>query len=444
MSETPHDHQEPLAAMVADVPHVDEYFGVWCVEPQRFMLAVDQVLHIDLRSHLTSQRAPEAMEARRDTGYAVLPGGVAVIDLSGPMQKYTSSLSGGTSTVYARRKIRAAIADDQVAAIVLRIDSPGGTAAGTQDLADDVAAAARRKPTIAYIEDMGASAAYWTASQATAVWANRTGLVGSIGTFAVIHDLSAHAGQLGVKVHVVKAGAMKGAGVPGTEITETQLAEWQRVVDGLNEHFLKAVSQGRKMPLAAVKDIADGRVHLGEYAMRLGLVDRVGSFDQAVAEARKQVRSNAGNITAAAPPQPVSEELVMSETETKQPTAASYEDLKACLPGASSDFICEQLDRKATIDQATSAWMERQQAEIDRLRQQTAARPQAAGVEPMPQQIAAEQETADAGTQFAELVAQEMQQRRCSRAMATRRVAAKHPDLREAWVAEHNQNHRRA
>jgi len=201
-----------LSELAADVPHLEEYFGVWAIRPETFQAAVDRVVGMDLRAHVEANTSPAAREAMRDTSYQVLPGGIAVIDLVGPMQKYTSSISGGASTVYARRKLRAAAMSDEVTAIIVRIDSPGGTVAGTQELADDVAAAAKRKTTVAMIEDMGASAAYWTASQASAVWANRTALVGSIGTFAVIHDLSAHAGQLGVKVHVVKAGEHKGGG----------------------------------------------------------------------------------------------------------------------------------------------------------------------------------------------------------------------------------------
>src|SRR5581483_9650939 len=109
----------------------------------------------------------------------------------GMLMKGQSSM-GGTSTVMARRDIRQAVADQDVAGILLAIDSPGGTVAGTDDLAAEVRQARTSKPVWAAIDDLGASAAYWVASQTQRVTVNSpTALVGSIGTLQVIRDLSA-------------------------------------------------------------------------------------------------------------------------------------------------------------------------------------------------------------------------------------------------------------
>lgn len=277
-----------------NVPHIDQYFGVWAMEAQRFLAVANSVRRIDLAAHVARQRTPEGRAALAEQAGRDYPltDGIAVINLVGPLMKYVGSLQEGTSTLAVRRQIRNAAASPEVAGILLRFDTPGGTVAGTEDLGSDIAAAAARKPVHGYIEDLCASAGYWCGSQTARITANATALVGSIGTFCVVYDLSKFAEAEGVKVHVVKAGEFKGTGVPGTEITDAQLAEYQRMVNGLNDHFLAAVKNGRQMKAGQVKELADGRVHLAAEARSLGLIDGVGSFDQAIADLRKAVKSS--------------------------------------------------------------------------------------------------------------------------------------------------------
>jgi len=361
--------------VAAEVPHLDEYFGIWAIQEEPFRAAVARVNGLDLQVHVRAQKAagpPQAAAANRD--YQPAGDGVAVINLSGPMQKYVSSLSGGTSTVAVRRALRTAVRDETVRSILLRIDSPGGTVSGTRDLADDVAAAAAEKPVHAYIEDLGASAAYWVASQATKVYANPTAMVGSIGTFAVIYDFSAQASMIGVKVHVLRAGDFKGAGQPGTEVTAEQLAEWQRIVNELNEHFIRGVSAGRKLSLGATRALADGRVHIGQAAADLNLIDGVQTFDATLlALSKPSARRNTVTQQQQLPP------AEQAATPPPVPQAAGYEDLKAACPGADSDFLCSQLDGKATLDQARTAWMQEQNRRIEAAEEETRQAQAAAG-----------------------------------------------------------------
>jgi signal peptide peptidase SppA len=218
--------------------------------------------------------------------------GVAVIELEGPLMKLQSKY-GGSSTLAARSMIRHAVKDSSVRVIMLHIDSPGGTVAGTHDLAQEVSAANKTKPVYAHIDDLGASAAYWVASQAQRITANATAMVGSIGTYAVVHDMSGMAEMEGIKVHVISTGEFKGMGIPGTVVTDKQLAYMQERIDGLNEHFLKGVTTGRGMPRSQLNDIADGRVFIALKAMGLGLIDAVSSFDQAYATAVKDAARQA-------------------------------------------------------------------------------------------------------------------------------------------------------
>ena len=210
--------------------------------------------------------------------------GLAVIELSGALTKsrgWLQEIFGNWSMAEVGESVEAAAGDPAVREILLRVESPGGTADGTDDLAEQVHRATKRKTVTAYADGLMASAAYYIASQATRVVASRSALVGSIGTYATLYDLSGMMAQKGIKVHVVKAGAHKAAGAPGTEIKPEDLLEVQRTVDGVNALFLSAVRRGRpKMNLEAV---ADGRVFLGREALALGLVDGVESWGDLLA-----------------------------------------------------------------------------------------------------------------------------------------------------------------
>lgn len=285
-------------AAVSAVPHVDQWCGPWAILPAHLEMLAQAIQSLNLGSHL--QEVSEGKNAVLMAGsgadwysdYTMLTeDGIAVTAALGTLMKHRASMSRNTSTVALRRSIRAAAIDDRVKGIMVAVDSPGGTVAGTKDLAADIAAAAQIKPVHAYIEDLGASAAYWISSQASHLSAGPTALVGSIGTFAVVHDLSKLAEEQGVKVHVVKAGDHKGTGVPGTEVTDGQLAEMQRMIDGLNEHFLAGVQAGRGLSQATVKSLNDGRVHLAETAVDMQLIDAVESFDVAMDRLRQQTKT---------------------------------------------------------------------------------------------------------------------------------------------------------
>lgn len=281
---------------------LDEYFGTWAIAPEHGRGLAQQVATMNVRLHVLRQEAAAEAEATTQQvaaaaegfgaryGETLLEDGTAIIRVEGTLMKFTSSMSRGTGTVELRRQVRRAQASSAVQRVMLVIDSPGGTVAGTKELADDVAALAAAKPTHAFVEDLMASAALWVGVQASVVSAGDTSLVGSIGTFMAVYDYSKYAAKQGLKVHVVssdEANDFKGAGTPGTKITDKQLAEWRRVVNGLNAHFLAGVSRGRKrLGDAKVKELADGRVHIASDAKSLGLIDHVEGLDAALSRLR--------------------------------------------------------------------------------------------------------------------------------------------------------------
>lgn len=230
---------------------------------------------------------PKAIQLQADVGVKKT-GKIAVVPVHGVLTKDADiwmMIFGGTSSAQTRGTLEQLIADPEVSGILLHVDSPGGQVAGIGDLGDVIAASS--KPIHAYGEDLVASAAMWVASQAGHFTASPHAEVGSIGVYQTIWDQSEAAKQIGIQVHVVKAGAFKGIGVAGTEVTDAQLKEVQRNVDATYDHFVTAVARGRKMDEAQVRKLADGRVHYAADAQKLGLVDKVGTFHDALSTLAK-------------------------------------------------------------------------------------------------------------------------------------------------------------
>jgi len=336
-----------------------EYLDVWAMMPDR-CLALAKSLHgCDWPTHLAAWRAKQTERADAGGGgrqpYTLTAAGIAVVGIAGPLMKQVGSMEDGTSTVLVRRQIRAATNSADVKGIMLLVDSPGGTIAGTADLADDIAKAETKKPTATYYQDLGASAAIWAGSQTGYQSANVTAAIGSIGVYTVAHDLSKMAEQEGVGVYVIASGKHKGLGVPGTPVSAELLAELQKRVDGLAVHFIQAVARGRKLSIEAVTEIADGRVHAAADAVSLKLIDRVESFDEALAALERRIGSQSKG------------RKVMSSENPTAPVAATLQQLEAACPGASSDFFLQQLKVGATVSAAQTALIAGLNAQITAL-----------------------------------------------------------------------------
>lgn len=274
-----------LAAYSSDAKCAAQHFGPWMVDPRWMTGALDAV------QSGVYQAAAKGEES--GPGDYIVEDGLAHLAIRGHITKYPSTF-GGTSSVLARRQLRAAAADDAVDAIMLHVDSPGGMAWGTGELANDIRAIKVTKPIYAHIEDLGASAAYWIASQATRVTATDSTEVGSIGTYMVLRDASEAASKEGLKVHVISTGAHKGAGVFGSEVTDEQLKQVQAEVNDLNDVFLNAVGVGRGLTLKAGESPADGRIFIASKAVDTGLIDGITSQDDAIALARADVVKTRG------------------------------------------------------------------------------------------------------------------------------------------------------
>jgi signal peptide peptidase SppA len=220
------------------------------------------------------------------------------------------------------------------------MDTPGGTVSGNEDLANAVARFKEAgKPIYAFTEDMTASAGVSIASQASKRYANsKAALYGSMGVYAVLVDYSGRADQLGIKVHVIKAGEFKGAGTEGTEITASQLVEAQRIVNTLYENYIAMIAKGTGLGLESVRAVADGRVYAASEATTLGLIHGVKTLDEAYAELVSETKSRP---TKASP---------LSRSKTMEP--ATLAELKAKFPNSTAEWRESQLEAGATLQDA--------------------------------------------------------------------------------------------
>ena len=199
---------------------------------------------------------------------------VAIINIRGLMTK-GAMWYDEANTALITEAVQTAATSKRVQAILLNLDTPGGSVDGLDRLADAVYGARQVKPVAAQVDGMAASAGYYVASQANKIFTGRGDMLGSIGTLMVIDDYSEMFKNEGVKTHLIATGDYKGAGTPGVPVTEKQLKDFQRIVDAYYGQFLDAIKRGRSMDDKKLKDLADGRLFVGQEAVDNGLADGV-------------------------------------------------------------------------------------------------------------------------------------------------------------------------
>jgi protease-4 len=174
-----------------------------------------------------------------------------------------------------------------IKAIVLRIDSPGGAVAPSQEIYEEVRKAVSKKKVLVSMGSVAASGGYYIASPATRIVANPGTLTGSIGVIMEIPNIEGLMNKLGIKTEVVKSGKHKDIASIFRGIGKEEREILQGVLDNVHTQFIKAVAEGRKMLPSDVEKIADGRVFTGEQALKAGLIDELGNLEDAVQAAAK-------------------------------------------------------------------------------------------------------------------------------------------------------------
>ena len=202
--------------------------------------------------------------------------GIRVIPVSGVMMRSLSKFDEGTSTVDLRREVAKANHDPEVKGIALMINSPGGHVAGMEELAADLAAS--KTPIRSYIQDTGASAAYWAAASTQSITIAPMGAAGSLGVYAVLQDVSKALEADGVELTVVSTGEQKGLGADG-KVTPELVASVQKRVDFVNQFFAKAVKEGRGFDKETSASLHTGEMFNAPEALANGLVDAIDSAE---------------------------------------------------------------------------------------------------------------------------------------------------------------------
>ena len=240
-----------------------------------------------------------AEEVRERIGAAVAPAeqraeAVAVLPLYGVIAQRADLMtesSGGTSVERFTARFRELVADPNVGAIVLDVDSPGGTVSGVDELAAEIYRARGSKPIVAVANSLAASAAYWIASAADELVVTPSGEVGSIGVLTAHEDMSAMLETEGVRVSLISAGKYKTEGNPYEPLSDEARAALQVRVDGYYDMFVKAVARNRGVSARDVREgYGEGRVVGAVQAKALGMADRVATLDETLARLVKSRR----------------------------------------------------------------------------------------------------------------------------------------------------------
>lgn len=183
--------------------------------------------------------------------------------------------------------------DDDVKAVVLRVNSPGGSAYASEQIWHEVQLLSKEKPVIVSMGALAASGGYYISCGAKKIFAEPTTLTGSIGIFGMIPDASElMTEKLGLSFDVVKTNKYSDLGAMGRPLNESECNLLQANVNRGYELFTGRVAQGRHMPQDSVKAIAEGRVWTGEQALKIGLVDKLGNLNDAIAAAAKAAKIN--------------------------------------------------------------------------------------------------------------------------------------------------------
>ena len=217
---------------------------------------------------------------------------VAIIYVEGPIVMGRPELGYSTSGIAYSETIvqylRAAQKDSSVKAIVLRVDSPGGSVVASREIYDEIVATRNKgKPVIASFGEVAASGGYYISAPADKIYAHPATITGSIGVISVLPNLAGLTEKIGVQMIVIKSGPHKDESYGYRDLTPEEREIWQKMIDEAYNDFVDIVAQGRHMDNARVTQLADGRIYTGKQAKEVGFADELGNLDAAVDAAAK-------------------------------------------------------------------------------------------------------------------------------------------------------------
>jgi protease-4 len=188
------------------------------------------------------------------------------------------------------RELRELRQDDDVKAIVLRVNSPGGSATASEEIQREIRLTMKAKPVVVSMGSVAASGGYWISTYADRIFAEPTTITGSIGVFGLFINVKQLANNLGLTFDTVKTGQVADMFTISRPKTDEELAIFQKLVDWIYDEFTSKVAESRKLDKARVLEIAQGRVWSGLEAKKLGLVDEIGELDRAITYAAERAK----------------------------------------------------------------------------------------------------------------------------------------------------------
>jgi signal peptide peptidase SppA len=294
-------------------------------------------------------------------------------------------MSGGVSTQKLTMQFRAALADPTIKVIVFDFDSPGGGVEGVPELAEEIFKSRDKKKTVAVVNSLCASAAYWLASAAEELVITPSGQAGSIGVFAAHEDFSAALDKAGVKVSLISAGKYKTEGNPYEPLSLEAKQALQEKVDAFYSMFVKAVSKGRGVSQAAVRDgFGQGRLLIADQCIKERMADSIGTLDDTLARVapgaapkRMSAAAAQASIDAGAPEDPDNEpdqdpDDVLNESSTEcecECLECSGGNCGACTNAQCVDEQCSKdgcpMQEKARLSSKAKASISRRRRDLE-------------------------------------------------------------------------------
>ena len=227
-----------------------------------------------------------------------LDGNVAVIEITGTIladEDVDFLFEDVTSSDDIRELIREAYRNDGIKAIVFRINSPGGSAVASEEIAREIQKI--NKTTVAWIREIGTSGAYWIASASDHVIANRMSITGSIGVIASYLGFSGFIADHNVTYERLVSGNLKDIVSPFKEMTSEERMLFQKSLDSIHDYFVEEVAKNRNLKKRDVERIATGQFFIGAEAKELGLVDELGGREEVIAYVEEKIGEEADFVS---------------------------------------------------------------------------------------------------------------------------------------------------
>jgi protease-4 len=249
-------------------------------------LVVLSIALIFIAAKNSSKESPQMSVSKK----VVRSGGtskIAIVNLGGQIMDDDGQggFGSGGNLISANRVIRILQqieTDNEVKAVVLRINSPGGSVVPSDEIYREVRKLQDKKPVVASLGDVAASGGYYIAAGTNKIVANPASITGSIGVIAQMPQLSGLYSKIGVEMRTFKSGKFKDIGSESRDMTPEEQGIINGIITDSYDQFVLAVSQGRKMDEGRVRQLADGRIYTGKQAKENGLVDELGTLDTAI------------------------------------------------------------------------------------------------------------------------------------------------------------------